>query len=125
MDAAPMVWTAPEVSREEPHGIHGEREMLELWLEYHRATLLAKCAGLTAEQLRVRAVEPSSMSLLGLVRHMAEVERSWFQRRVAGRDVAYIYCDVDTNPDGDFDDVDTADAPADFATFRSELAEAR
>jgi uncharacterized damage-inducible protein DinB len=123
--AAPMVWTAPEISREEPRGILGEREMLERWLDYHRATLEAKCAGLTAEQLRLRSVEPSSMSLLGLVRHMAEVERSWFQRRAAGRDIDFIYCDVDTNPDGDFDDVDTADAAADLATYGREIAEAR
>jgi uncharacterized damage-inducible protein DinB len=120
-----MVWTAPEISREEPPNVAGERDALEAWLDYHRATLESKCAGLTAEQLRRRSVEPSSMSLLGLVRHMAEVERSWFQRRVAGRDVGFIYCDAESNPDGDFDDVDTADADADFATYRREVAEAR
>jgi hypothetical protein len=51
--------------------------MLEAWLDFHRQTLLAKCAGLTADQLKERAAPPSGLSLLGLVRHMAEVERGW------------------------------------------------
>ncbi|HBW19179.1 MAG TPA: Mini-circle protein, partial [Actinobacteria bacterium] len=68
-----MTWTAPDVKRAEPPTVAGERESLETWLEYHRATLLLKCQGLTAEQLARRAVPPSSLSLLGLVRHMAEV----------------------------------------------------
>jgi uncharacterized damage-inducible protein DinB len=94
--------------------------MLDGWLDYHRQTLLTKCAGLTEEQLRLRAVEPSNLSLLGLVRHMAEVERSWFRKRFAGEHVGPIFCS-DTNPDGDFDDVDTADAEADLAMLRREI----
>jgi hypothetical protein len=83
---------------------------------------LLKCAGLTAEQLKLRSVEPSTLSLLGLVRHMAEVERWWFRRRFAGADIGDLY---DTNRDGDFDDVDAADAQADFATFVAEVEAAR
>ncbi|MGH3330584.1 MAG: DinB family protein [Nocardioidaceae bacterium] len=98
--------------------------MLDAWLEYHRQTLQLKCAGLTVEQLRRRAVEPSSLSLLGLVRHMTEVERAWFRRRVAGEEVAYLYCSKD-RPDGDFDDVDAADAGTDFAAYTRELDLAR
>jgi hypothetical protein len=99
--------------------------MLESWLDYHRLTLLMKCAGLTPEQLRLRSVEPSSMSLLGLVRHMSEVERSWFRRRFHSDDAAgLIYCS-DDNPDGDFDDVDAADAERDFAIFDEEVRLAR
>ena len=120
-----MPWTAPTVERADPPNIADERGMLEGWLEWHRSTLLSKCAGLTADQLRRRAVEPSTLSLLGLVRHMAEVERSWFQRRVAGREIDFIYCDLDNNPDGDIDDVDQADAEHDFATYDREVAEAR
>ena len=56
------------------------------------------------------------MSLLGLVRHMAEVERSWFRRRLAGEDAPPSTADR-RDEDGDFDDVDTADAEADFATY--------
>jgi uncharacterized damage-inducible protein DinB len=119
-----MPWTAPKVDRQEPPTAAGERQALEAWLEYHRQTLLWKCSGLTAEQLRRRAVDPSSLSLLGLVRHMAEVERSWFRRRVAGEDVDFLYC-TDADPDGDFDQVDAADAERDFATFLRELELAR
>ena len=63
----------------------GEREMLTGWLEHHRAILLWKCQGLTDEQLKQRSVPPSSLSLLGLVRHMAEVERAWFRVVLLGK----------------------------------------
>jgi uncharacterized damage-inducible protein DinB len=99
--------------------------MLEAWLDFHRRTLLTKCAGLTAEQLKRRAVEPSNLSLLGLVRHMAEVERSWFRRRIGGEDVDFLYCDLETRPDGDFDDVGDADAETDVATLLREVEAAR
>ena len=120
-----MPWTAPPVDRPQPPNVADERTSLEAWLDFHRATLVWKCAGLTTDELRRRAVAPSTLSLLGLVRHMAEVERSWFQRRVAGREVPYLYWDFAHNPDGDFDDVDTADAEADFATFHAEVEAAR
>ena len=58
--------------------------MLLAWLEYHRATLAMKCDGLSDEQLRSRAVPPSTLSLLGLVRHMADVERTWFRGSLRG-----------------------------------------
>ena len=117
-------WTAPAIERRPEPEIAPERAGLEDWLDYHRDTLLMKCAGLTIEQLRERAVPPSSLSLLGLVRHLAEVERSWFRRRLAGQDAGHIYC-TDDKPDGDFDDVDTADPEADFATYRVEVEQAR
>jgi uncharacterized damage-inducible protein DinB len=98
--------------------------MLEGWLDWHRQTLLSKCAGLTAEQLKLRAVEPSSLSLLGLLRHMTEVERSWFRKRAAGEQVPALY-HSDANPDGDFDDVGQADAEADHAAFLAEIEAAR
>ncbi len=63
-----------------------ERAMLIGWLDYHRETLAIKCDGLTPAQLATRAVAPSELSLLGLVRHLAEVESTWFVRRVAGID---------------------------------------
>lgn len=118
-------WTAPAVERVDPPRVADERTSLDAWLDYHRATLLSKCAGLTAGQLKQRAVPPSSMSLLGLVRHLAEVERSWFQRRVAGRDVPFIYSDVVTNLDGAFDDVDAANAADDLACLEREIEAAR
>ena len=115
-----MPWSAPVVERADPLLIADERAMLESWLEFHRQTLLVKCAGLGPEQLRLRSVNPSSMSLLGLVRHMTEVERSWFRRRVAGEDVAFAYCS-DADMEADFDGVDTTDAAVDVAAYQREL----
>ena len=114
-----MTWTAPQVQRNEPELAAGERAALQSWLDYHRATLLFKCAGLTGDQLVLRAAEPSTLSLLGLVRHMAEVERAWFRRRLAGQNVELLYC-TDEDRDGDFDHADAAGAEADLATFRRE-----
>ena len=74
-----VAWTAPEVERPTAPNVAPEREAAESLLEYHRATLLWKCAGLTGGAAARRAVPPSTMSLLGLVRHMAEVERDWFR----------------------------------------------
>ncbi|MFI1989381.1 DinB family protein [Actinoplanes sp. NPDC020271] len=114
-------WTAPEAHRTTEPLTGDERPMLQGWLDWHRQTLLHKCAGLTAEQLRTAAVEPSNLSLLGLVRHMAEVERWWFRNRVCqDAGATEIYC-TDDNKDADFDDVAGADAEADFATYREEV----
>ncbi|BCJ54685.1 hypothetical protein Asp14428_61600 [Actinoplanes sp. NBRC 14428] len=98
--------------------------MLEGWLEWHRQTLLRKCAELTPEQLKTAAVEPSNLTLLGLIRHMSEVERGWFRIHSAGQQLPHIYCD-DQNTDGDFDDVAEADAEQNYAAFLTELDEAR
>jgi uncharacterized damage-inducible protein DinB len=117
-------WTAPAVERTESPNVAPERRATEGLLDYFRETLLWKCAGLTAEQLKERSVPPSSMSLLGLVRHMADVERVWFRRRIAGEALEAIYWS-DEHPDGDFDLVDDADAEADLATYRAEVEAAR
>lgn len=114
----------PPDTRAEPPDTGDEHPMLEGYLDFHRETLRWKCAGLTDEQLRRRAIESSSLSLLGLVRHLAEVERSWFVRRFAGQDVPMLYCS-DEDPDGDFDHVDTADIQADWATFDRAIAESK
>jgi uncharacterized damage-inducible protein DinB len=71
--------------RPEPPKRGGEREMLRAFLDFHRATLAMKCQGLSDEELRQKSMPPSTLSLLGLVRHMAEVERTWF-RRVIGQE---------------------------------------
>jgi uncharacterized damage-inducible protein DinB len=78
-----------------------ERTTLLDYLRYQRLTLEVKCQGLDAEQLARRSVEPSTMSLLGLVRHMAEVERGWFRRTLAGEEAPPIYR-TDDDPDGEF-----------------------
>ena len=79
-----------------------ERSTLTEFLRCQRLTLQLKCDGLDAEQLARRAVEPSTMSLLGLVRHLADVERGWFRTRFAGQDVEKRYQTAE-RPDGDFD----------------------
>ena len=121
---ARVTWTAPEITRTDPPNIADERTALQGWLDYHRETLRWKCAGLTGEQLVMRPVTSSTLSLLGLVRHMAEVERAWFLERFAGRpDLAELFC-TDAFPDGDFDLADAAGAEADFARYVAECAAA-
>ena len=75
----------------------GERETLRAFLDFHRATLAMKCDGLSDEDLRRQSMPPSTLSLLGLVRHMAEVERTWFRRVINGEDIALVW-----SIDGDF-----------------------
>ncbi|MHB1582796.1 MAG: DinB family protein [Acidimicrobiales bacterium] len=116
-------WTAAGPERQEPDRVAEERTALEQWLDYHRATLITKCAGLTAEQLTRRACPPSALSLLGLVRHMTEVERWWFRMHGNGEDLTFPY-----DPDGtglDFDDLEPDDAAANIAAYWAEVEAAR
>jgi hypothetical protein len=117
-------WTAPAVERAEPDKITAERKALEQWLDYQRDTLLIKCAGLEAQQLKQRAVPPSSLSLLGLVRHLADVERGWLRQCAAREEVPDLYY-AESNPHADFDDIETADAEAELDTYRREIVAAR
>jgi hypothetical protein len=110
--------------RTDPEFLLPERVMLEAWLDFHRDTLRWKVDGLSDDQLRTRSVPPSSMSLLGLVRHMTEVERNWFRRVLNGEDAPGIYYDAD-HPDGDFDDVDDAVVADDVARWQEEIDIAR
>jgi uncharacterized damage-inducible protein DinB len=100
-----------------------ERTTLTEFLRTQRLTLRLKCDGLNPQQMARRAVEPSTMSLLGLVRHMAEVERSWFRRRFAGEDIPYRY-QTDAEPDADFDGAVADQAVVDeaWAAWREEVA---
>jgi hypothetical protein len=88
--------------RENGPSLGDERATLAEALRCQRLTLEMKCADLDAEAMARRAVEPSTMSLLGLVRHLAEVERATFRVLMAGQDVPRLFCS-DTDPDGDFD----------------------
>ncbi|MFG3421150.1 DinB family protein [Micromonospora sp. NPDC048063] len=81
---------------------YDERTILVEYLRDQRLTLELKCADLDAEALARRAIPPSKLSLLGLVRHLAEVERGWFRRTMAGQDAPKLYCS-EADPDGDFD----------------------
>ena len=115
-----VTWTAPEVTRTEPPLVAGEQESLEAWLDFHRDTLLQKCSGLTAEQLKQRSVEPSGLSLLGLVRHMTDVERWWFRVHATDKDMTFRYF-TEENLDADFEELDQPDAPAVLAAFWEEV----
>ncbi|HWM21112.1 MAG TPA: DinB family protein [Ilumatobacteraceae bacterium] len=88
--------------RENGPTLGDERTTLVETMRAVRLTLEMKCAGLDAEAMARRSVEPSTMSLLGLVRHLAEVERGSFRVTMAGQDVPRLYCS-DTDRDGDFD----------------------
>ncbi|MEU6980989.1 MULTISPECIES: DinB family protein [unclassified Streptomyces] len=112
-------------ARVDPDTLTGEREALEQWLDFHRATLAAKCEGLDDAQLRTASAPPSDLNLMGLVRHMAEVERGWFRRVLAGEQEAdWIYT---TKADHDADihvtDEDTWEEA--YATWQGEIAVAR
>ena len=111
-------------TRQDPPYAATEREMLDSWLDFHRATLARKCDGLTNEQLRMRSVPPSSLSLIGLVRHMAEVERGWFSQVLAGESVPDLYA-TDRDPEADFNDTANADADEMIAAWQAEIEEAR
>jgi uncharacterized damage-inducible protein DinB len=91
-----------EDPREGGPSLGDERTTLGEYLRCQRLTLELKCSGLDPEQLARRAVEPSTMSLLGLVRHMADVERGWFRRIMSGQEAPGIYR-TDTDRDGDFE----------------------
>lgn len=111
-------------TRTPPPLVGDERTVLNNWLEWHRATLAVKCAGLSDEQLRQRSASPSSLSLLGLVRHLAHVERIWFRRVLNGEDLPKLW-DKDRHNDADFDEVDTASVQEAFDTWKEETELAR
>jgi uncharacterized damage-inducible protein DinB len=111
--------------RTEPPFLLGEREMLEGWLEFHRTTLLLKCEGLSDADRKRRPVPTSNLSLHGLVRHMAEVERNWF-RRVLLRAPATPPIRYDrTIPDSELVPLDDADWEADVTTWQAECEHSR
>jgi uncharacterized damage-inducible protein DinB len=109
--------------RPEPPLIADEREMLRAFLDYHRATLAWKCDGLGDEDLRRQSMPPSTLTLLGLVRHMAEVERAWFRRVINAEDIPLVWSDT-----GDFqvayDASDSTRAEA-FAAWQAEVEQSR
>jgi uncharacterized damage-inducible protein DinB len=113
-----------EAERYGPNFVAGEDVSLLGWLEQHRATLLAKCSGATDGALRTRPVSTSTLSLLGLVRHMATVEQFWFEEVFLGLDIVDLYVS-EAQPDGDFDNASTADVAEAFATWRSQCAVSR
>ena len=114
-----MTWTAPDVIRYDGPLPEGERATLQMFLDFQRATLLFKCAGLTGDQLAERAVPPSDLSLLGLIRHLTNVERSWFRQRFADEPVEDVY-----ERELAFQATDPTRAAADYARLTEEIKQA-
>lgn len=116
------VWTGddrPRIPR-----VAAEREALAAYLEYYRATVELKCRGLTQQQVRSRVMPPSTLSPHGLVRHLAGVERWWFQQNFERRAVPFLFFTPEA-PDLDFDPPPEADFAADLQAWRAECAVSR
>ncbi|MEV0082117.1 DinB family protein [Saccharopolyspora sp. NPDC050642] len=97
--------------------------MLRAYLDFHRATLAMKCEGLSDADLRRRSMPPSTLSLLGLVRHMAEVERTWFRRVINREDIPLVWSD-----DGDFQvsyDASASTRAEAFGAWQAEVEHSR
>jgi uncharacterized damage-inducible protein DinB len=114
-----MTWTVPAPSPIDGPMTGDDRPILEGYLNYQRSTLLNICAGLTGDQLASRPIGSSNLSLLGLIRHLAKVERIWFRQRAAGQPVPPMY-DPARGKDADFNDAVAAEAEADIARLREE-----
>ena len=111
------------IERTEPPVTGPEREMLRAFLDFHRDTLAMKCEGLSDDQLRLQSSPPSTLSLLGLVRHMAEVERTWFRRVINGEDLPLVWSDSgDYQAAYDAAGASVADA---FRAWRTEVEHSR
>ena len=117
-----MTWKVPA-----PEPVDGplsgdDRPILEGYLAWQRSTLLHICAGLTAEQLAARPAPPSTLSLLGLIRHLAKVERIWLRQRAAGQPIPPLYGGA--GDDTDFTEIRAQDAEEEVAQLREEWQQA-
>jgi uncharacterized damage-inducible protein DinB len=119
-----MTWIAPTPQPVDGPLTGNDRSMLDAYLAWQRATMLNICAGLTAEQLALRPLPSSNLSLLGLVRHMAKVERTWFRQRAAAVEGLGGLYDPGLGKDYDFDHLDPAEAEQAFDTYESECRQA-
>jgi uncharacterized damage-inducible protein DinB len=108
-----------------PGFLLADRQMLESWLEFQRTTLLLKCEGLDEEVRKRRPVPTSKLSLHGLLRHTAEVERNWFQRVLLGDDAAPFIWRTPGVADSELEPLDHADWESDLAAWRAECEASR
>jgi uncharacterized damage-inducible protein DinB len=120
-----MVEDLVDPRREEPTFLLAERAMLDGWLDFHRTTLLLKCEGLDDAARKARPVPTSLLSLHGLVRHMAEVERSWFCRTLLREPEAPPIWYDPAVEDSEMFPLDDADWDADVATWMAEIRASR
>lgn len=122
--SAHAVVTGVEDTRTDGPMTGSEREVLDHWLDLYRDTVLLKIADLGPAELCRRSVPPSTMSLMGVVRHLTEVEAYWLRVVLMDEDVPDYYC-VPESPDGDFDDTDPATAAAEVTAYRAEIERTR
>ncbi len=120
------MWTAPEDDPRTCGNPVGEKSTYREYLRNYRLTIEMKCEGLDANQLARRSVPPSTLSLLGLVRHLAQVENHWFQRALQGRTSAPRLYKREDDPDWDFGGAtpDPAVVQDAFTTWKAEIAKA-
>jgi uncharacterized damage-inducible protein DinB len=114
-----VAWTFPAPDPVDGPLLGPDRPLLEGYLAWERTTLLNICAGLTAEQLASRPLASSNLSLLGLIRHLAKVERTWFRIRAGGEPIEPLYA-AELGTDYDFNELDPADAEAAVSVFEDE-----
>jgi uncharacterized damage-inducible protein DinB len=120
---AGMTWTAPLPESPDFSLTSPERRLLEDLLDWHRSVLLRICGGLTAEQMATRALPPSNLTLLGLVRHMAKVERIWFRQRIGRQPIEPLY--GGPGAPEDFADIDASTAQTALEELQEECRQAR
>jgi hypothetical protein len=113
------MWTVPEVSRIDEPTAGDEEATVRGLLEWHRTTLLWKCSGLTADELTMRSAPPSTLSLLGLIRHLADAERAWFRRYFRGEQIPEVYARPDA-PNAAFDETEAGKAERDVGRLMAE-----
>jgi uncharacterized damage-inducible protein DinB len=111
--------SAPERTGE--IGAGDERFQLEPWLTFYRETLLLKCDGLDLEQMKVRPITTSKLSLLGIIRHITFVEQIWFERYFTGADVTPYYKSA-PGSDNDFDNLDEFTLDETLANYETAIA---
>ena len=119
-----MSWTAAEYVLPDEPFTGAERPMLDGFLDRYRASFLNRCSGLTAGQLAERPAPPSNLSLIGIARHLTDVELTYFRRRWGGQEIASYYASQD-RPDADFDDASPATADRDLQRLVAEQEAAR
>lgn len=116
-----MVEDLRDERRVDPEPTGDERSMLEGWMDFQRTTLMLKCEGLSPEGLKSRPVPTSVLSLHGLVRHMADVERIWFTEcLLRAPDTEPLFYVKGVNDDREMFPLDDADWESDLRTWKAE-----
>ena len=123
MNIGSLVPTA-DIPRRDPDQDGDELTVLTQFLDYHRATLRLKCAGLGPADLKRASAPPSRLTLLGLVRHLTEVELGWFSQPARGQVYTPTYSSAE-RPDDDFDDLDSADIDSVWTAYENAVTASR